>query len=411
MESEVSRRVPQSGGSESVKAVAPVLWNLGMVSWREFALQENTIGFKPTIIAAGRHQLSGSTPELTDETFNLDLRNVADQLSMLKQVTFLSYVRLPDSYFVWVYDDRGVFGHRIQTPPARIDSLARNFRQLCSDPSSDLITLNKQSRALYDLLLAPIENHIASNRTLVIEDDGALSNLAFVALRDAQNRYLADRFLITSSLGIFYSLQANSSQPITIDSRALIATVSSPATSTGEGLPALSDVQSEGQKVAQAFKSSQLLDGHSATVDAVRSLVRNSELFHFAGHAIASPGQTGLLLSDGILDYSGLAETNLSQLRLAVLSACDTVGEIEGTESNPESLARLFTIAHVPRIIASRWNIDSVETKEFMDQFYSALMQNGNALEALKSAESIVRKKQNTEHPYYWAAFTEFGVD
>jgi len=44
-----------------------------------------------------------------------------------------------------------------------------------------------------------------------------------------------------------------------------------------------------------------------------------------------------------------------------------------------------------------------------MEQFYSALMQEGDDSLALGKAEAKLRAKQETSHPYHWAAFTEFA--
>jgi len=340
-----------------------------------------------------------------------ELHSVSEHLAALKTQTVVSYVRLRESYFVWVYDERGIFGYRIQTAPENIDSLARNFRQLCSDPSSDFETLKRQGRQLYNSLIAPIQGHLSRDRILVVEDDDALMNLAFVALRDEHDDYLSDRFSIVSSMGFYYGLRVRGSLPITSRSQILIAAVSQPSTVIGDGLPALPQVITEARDVASNFRTSELLEGTSATMAAVRSLIAESEIFHFGGHASALPGQTGLLLSDGILTYDALAKANLSRLQLTVLSACDTVGAIEGSDGNPESMARLFTIAGVPRVIASRWNVDSEQTKDFMEKFYGALVAKESAVAALNRAQSRVRTKKDTKHPYYWAAFTEFGVN
>ena len=336
------------------------------------------------------------------------LHTVSDHLAALKTQTIVSYVRLPESYFVWVYDDRGIFGSRIQATPESINSLANHFRQLCADPSSDIGNLNREARALFDLLVQPVQTHLTPGRTLVFEDDDALSNLAFAALRDDRGNYLTDQFSIVSSLGFYYGLSGSNASPIKIHSQALVVAVSHSAAPVGEELPALPQVASEGRNVAASFTSSELLEGSSATVAAVSELVAGKEVFHFAGHAIALPRQTGLLLADGILDYNTLAKTDLSRMQVAVLSACDTVGEIESSEGNPESLVRLFTMAGVPRIIASRWNIDSEQTRQFMEKFYSLLIEKGDASVALRMAEADVRNDTKSKHPYYWAAFTEF---
>jgi CHAT domain-containing protein len=338
-----------------------------------------------------------------------DIHTILSQLPTLSSRTILSYARLNDAFVVWMYDNRGISVYQIQAPSEDVESLARSFRRLCADRDSDLGALTRQGRRLYELLIAPFEGRLSADRSLVIEADGALEGLAFEALKDGKNRYLADRFRVTSSLGLFYRLKASGSRPITTNSSALIAAISQSNAVTGTVLPSLPEVWEEGENVAHRFNSAKLLQDDGATLDAVRFRLARAEVFHFAGHAIASARQTGLLLSDGTLDYASLSHVDLSRMQLAVLSACDTIGDRGGAESNPESLVRLFEDAGVPRVVASRWAVDSASTKTFMEQFYSALMQEGDDSLALGKAEAKLRAKQETSHPYHWAAFTEFA--
>ena len=62
----------------------------------------------------------------------------------------------------------------------------------------------------------------------------------------------------------------------------------------GEGLAPLADVDDEAQAVSQVFVASRWLHGSTATLARIRSELPGKSLFHFAGHAIASPQRTGL---------------------------------------------------------------------------------------------------------------------
>jgi CHAT domain-containing protein len=330
-------------------------------------------------------------------------------LGRLNAATTLSFMRLRERYVGWVYDDRGISAFTVADNAAHVDSLARRFRRLCSDRNSDLRALKEQGRVLYDLLIRPAEEKLALRTNLVIEADGGLNGIAFEALVDAQGRYLAEKNSVESSLGLQYRSHRHTAEPVTASSRAVVAVV--PASEVVGDLPYLSQVVAEGKTVGGQFRSPIVLNEQQATVAALRSALAGAQVFHFAGHAVASETVTGLLLWKTLFSAESLKGLDLSKLQLAVLSACDTAGEIEGDEYNPDSLVHPFVFAGVPRVVVSRWNVDSEATRQFMELFYQNLLKGKTTAEALKNAEEGLRASEDTKHPYYWAAFTEFGVN
>jgi CHAT domain-containing protein len=163
--------------------------------------------------------------------------------------------------------------------------------------------------------------------------------------------------------------------------------------------------------VAQNFHSPQMLRSGQASLTATRSRLDKAVVFHFAGHAIASARQTGLLLSDAALTYESMKRVDLSRMRLAVLSGCDTLGDIDNGNYDPDSLVRLFVSAGVPHFVASRWSVDSQATRGLMNVFYAELLQGKTVTAALYQSRTWLRAQSGRQHPYYWAAFTQFGIN
>jgi CHAT domain-containing protein len=61
-------------------------------------------------------------------------------------------------------------------------------------------------------------------------------------------------------------------------------------------------------------------------------------------------------------------------------------------------------------VVASRWNVDSTATAKFMTIFYHALGAQGNDVAAaLRSSMASMASDPQRSHPYYWAAFGQFG--
>jgi hypothetical protein len=80
----------------------------------------------------------------------------------------------------------------------------------------------------------------------------------------------------------------------------------------------LPDAAEEGQRIARLFSVSDLLKSKDATAENVFSHLPRAAIFLFAGHAISSPEQSGLLLSDTLLSGSLLSQTSLPRMQLAV---------------------------------------------------------------------------------------------
>jgi CHAT domain-containing protein len=361
--------------------------------------------------AAPRAGKVGDSAFLTRDSL-VEPHEVTRQLPTFTKETVISYAVLPEGLAVWVYDDRGVFTHWTgwTRENGDVETQAARFRNLCSNPQSDISALRRNARGLYDLLVAPIEDRLSPGRTLVIEMDDRLTGLPFDALIDKQGHYLSEREPIALSLGIYYRRDGRAFVPITTGSSVLVASVPAPSALDNASFVPLPDADSEGVMVAQDFHSAQRLAGRDATAASVISRLPSAEVFHFAGHAFNSLRQSGLLLSDSVLDASSLEKASLSRLRLAVFSACETEDGSSGGAYSSDSMVRVFLRAGVPAVVASRWNVDSVATREFMVLFYLALLDGSTVVQAIHEAQSALRSRPGMEHPFYWSAFAAFGT-
>jgi CHAT domain-containing protein/tetratricopeptide (TPR) repeat protein len=95
---------------------------------------------------------------------------------------------------------------------------------------------------------------------------------------------------------------------------------------------------------------------------------------------------------EGILTALEVAETDLSKVRLAVLSACETgLGKEAGGES-VLGLQRAFQVAGARSAITSLWNVDDAATSVLMEEFYRHLWAEKRVtkLEALRQAQLFV---------------------
>jgi CHAT domain-containing protein len=264
------------------------------------------------------------------------------------------------------------------------------------------------------MLIAPVESKIANGRRLRIEPDGFLNGVPWDALVDPRGHYLVERAAISILPGFYRSMRLKPIVPISAEDRALIVAVSS---ASGENLPPLADVVGEAQVVASKFASAQTLEDRDATLSAVREGMRGAMVFHFSGHAFSSPSRSGLVLSEldpnsrrsRLLNAASFSPREMSHLQLAVLSACNTVGLVQPGVSGSEGLTQALLNAGVPDVVASRWNVDSSATSEFMQQFYARLLAGKDAADSLRAAELNLASRRASSHPYFWAPFQLSG--
>jgi len=115
-------------------------------------------------------------------------------------------------------------------------------------------------------------------------------------------------------------------------------------------------------------------------------------------------------MADGILGTNQMhtfGGHKLGRLKLAVFSACGTAKTSELSDS--DSLVTTFLQAGAQNVVASRWNVDSMATADFVDLFYTFLLSGATVADAIRKASVTFREMPDRVHPYYWAAFAAFG--
>ena len=323
------------------------------------------------------------------------LTTVNAHLPRLTRQTVLSYALMTDGLAIWAFDNRGIFYAYVHRDPREIEQRARRFLELCADPISDVAIVNKYGQDLYSILIAPIVTQLESDRGLIVEADGVLSLVPFEALVDPAFRYLGKERTVVSSLGLYYDLLLRPLRPILQADVGLVVGVPSP-----KGFTPLPDLETETEMVASQFSKPIVLTKKDATLQAVLRALPYATVFYFAGHAVATPDRTGLLMADidpnsdepRLLTADLLKPESLKRLQIVVLAACDTTKGNDGNYNDVTSLVRTMIRAGVPSVVASRWDIIS------------------GAPDRLTLPFVFPQKvPQTSAHPYYWASLNQFG--
>jgi CHAT domain-containing protein len=303
----------------------------------------------------------------------------------------------------------------------------------------------KPENEAYGFLWKSLESALTGCTRLYMSLDGAYHKVSLSALKDAQGKYLADKFEFT--------LMGNSRDLVSIKESERLK--SKPQTAQLFGNPyygnkglvqQLDGTEIEVKNIAKLLNSLSVKTtatyGKDATENALKAL-RSPSILHIATHGYfladvskregnkvlgvdikaASENpllRSGLLLANcenvydenyhpvlnaenGVLTAYEAMNLSLENTDLVVLSACETgLGSIKQGEG-VYGLQRAFLIAGAKSIIMSLWSVSDDATMELMTLFYSNYAKTGDKSSAFNSA--IKQLKLKYKQPFYWSAF------
>lgn len=118
-------------------------------------------------------------------------------------------------------------------------------------------------------------------------------------------------------------------------------------------------------------------------------------------------------IEDGILSASEIANLDLFNTEIVVMSACQTGLGTVG-EDGVFGLQRAFKKAGAQSILMTLWSVDDNVTQKLMVEFYKGLTRGLSKYDALRNAQLQIRQMMFTNqqgevcsgnNPYYWAPF------
>ncbi len=270
------------------------------------------------------------------------------------------------------------------------------------------------ARALYDLLIKPIEDQLAPGSTLAIIPDGALRALPFAALVAEDGRFLVQRTALSVSPALAYSQPGGTDADgeLSVVAASLQREVTLPAGT----FFALEGTAGEARIAADNGTPGRLIEDFRRA-DLVAALSGQPiDVLHLATHAsfngrsdrafIVANGEA-IRLSE-LRDIIGRNRARGEPLDLLVLSACETaVGDDEASMG----LAGAAVQAGALSAIASLWQVDDAGTAELMRQFYSRYRTGQSRSQSMREAQlSLIDAGGANANPNIWAAFTLLGA-
>jgi CHAT domain-containing protein len=264
-------------------------------------------------------------------------------------------------------------------------------------------------RRLGAALIEPVRERIVSARHLLIVPMGILHHVPYMALSDAEGRYLVESHAISilpSSDFLSLSPPEETRRPGRVVALRGMA----------EGLV---EVEAEVRALQSLLGDALEVAGASGAlkVEGLKGLgrlVEGADAVHFVGHAEfdhSDPYASSLKLAGGEnLRVSDLLEGEVSfeGVRMVSLAACETgKGEVlSGDEVI--GLARSFLAAGAGCLITSLWKVSDEATRKLIPAVYKYWLEGETPAWALRSAV-LDMLAEHRVHPYFFAPFQVMG--
>jgi CHAT domain-containing protein/Tfp pilus assembly protein PilF len=312
--------------------------------------------------------------------------------------------------------------------------------------------------SLYKLIWEPLLPYLQNINTVFYAPDGLLHKVAFHALPTPGKKILIDQYRLEQYTSIrqlgnrtetktnqwtSVFLLGNADFNTWFNKNSVTTAATKSTTIAWNSLPGTGkEVSSLHQLFIKKGVKTALKTGSSATEESYKKLDGQSPaIMHIATHGFFLPDpkedssnrngaknlyelsndpliRSGIVVSgannawkgqqppadveDGVITAYEIAQMDLHQTQLVVLSACETaLGALQGSEG-VFGLQRAFKMAGVKNIVVSLWQVPDKETVELMTAFYSNLLSGKEVREAFYLAQKEMRSRYD---PFFWAAF------
>lgn len=162
----------------------------------------------------------------------------------------------------------------------------------------------------------------------------------------------------------------------------------------------------EAGHLARLLPGSTLLADASATHSAVVSALPRHAYAHFACHALGDLERSSgsrLVLHDHTerpLTVRDLARLRLPSVKLAYLSACDTLRTSPELADEAVHIVSAFQMAGIPHVVGSLWHVDDVIGADVALSVYDTLNRGDGTLDVARTAQALHRAVHSLRDTY-----------
>ncbi len=332
--------------------------------------------------------------------------------------TILFYWLGPKQSCLWVVTKDQI--RLFQLPPAaEIDTAVQNYRKALMGSRDVLQTANPEGTKLFDILVGPAKQAIASNSRVIVIPDGSLNGLNFETLlvpepklhywiEDATIADASSLRLLAASHNSLHDLKTGPGKLL------LIGDAVSPNADYAELPKAGVEIENIEKHFAPAGR--EVLTRAQATAPAyLASAPEQFAYIHFVAHGTASrssPLDSAVILSkasaeeDSFKLYARDIIQHPIHAELVTISTCYGAGARAYTGEGLVGLSWAFRRAGAHNVIGALWEVSDASTPRLMDQLYDELKKGRSPEAALRSAKlSLLHSEGVFRKPFYWAPF------
>jgi len=325
-----------------------------------------------------------------------------EQWTKDERFDLLEYVVFGDQLVAWHIGPSGVHVRSIFLPRDLLLEKIDSLNQTLVDPHVRFdTTLAKQ---FYLFLIQPLIEFVTTDHLVIVPHD-ELYYVSFQVLQDpSDGKFLADKFRISyaPSTRVLKEL----AQVASLEGAAALAVAA----------PSVLKSQEEAETVARILPKSRIILPNEATPTLVQRLSSAYQVLHLSAHGEFSrhdPMLSFLELKkqqddEGKLTAGAMAALPLANVRLVVLSACETGKVSESAAGEMVGMPRALILAGADSVLLTRWKVDPEGTQHWMAHFYSAAA-HGPLPEAARKASAALKADPRFSHPYYWGPFMLVG--
>lgn len=335
-------------------------------------------------------------------------------------VALVEYSLTSDVLFAWIVSRESIDLVEVPVDENRLQARVRLFRSSLTQ-RSDRETA-KLSSALYEVLVRPVLQKTAPQKSLVFVPDKLLHLVPFAALLDAETgHYLAEdrRISFAPSATVFlHALERSEELSGKTGSGVLVMGDPGLDPRISRDFPALPGARGEVERVAALWQA-QAVRGERASRSAFLDEAPRHWLVHVASHARTNsqdPLLSSLLLAPDGDDRGELFAREIYRLRftrtqLVVLAACGTASGALSASEGTQSFVQPFLAAGVPTVLGSLWPIEDREAEELFTRFYRRVAAGSDFVTALSEAQiSFVHDPDPAlRRPGAWSGFQIVG--
>jgi CHAT domain-containing protein len=344
------------------------------------------------------------------------VRTESAQPYLSKDTVLLEYYIIHGKLVVFIVTDNDVQFMYLHSDLTEIKALMQrlrlNLRTVPKCPPHAIIALRANASAilhqLHELLIMPLEGHLAGYSKLIVVPHDALHYLPFHALYDG-NSYLIERYEISY-------LPNSSSLRYCVEVRPAGQGSVIVGHSNGNHLP---NAVEEARRIATLLNGQAYLE-EQASLTELYQVIPNCRILHLAAHGdfrLDNPLFSGLALANGWLTTMDIFNLRL-KASLVTLSACQTGRNVMGGGDELLGLMRAFLSGGASSIALTLWAVEDRSTAQIMETFYRHLINGKGKGAALRHAQLqfIQGDHQLSDvqpeyyiHPYFWAPFFLVG--